>query len=149
MCFWSAGTQMATCWQSWTRVESWDLMVSMLCMDALGVACLLQLCIALTVLATMAADDMLLDKVTTRLLTSIHDLSAAELHSMVSCHRSFVAQCQPAIVHAESRVYQTCRSHCCRLAGDFIGGAVLTISGACGGMALMIGTRCGERSATK
>ena len=26
---------------------------------------------------------MLLDKVTTRLLTSIHDLSAAELHSMV------------------------------------------------------------------
>jgi hypothetical protein len=44
-------------------------------------------------------DDMLLDKVTTRLLTSIHDLSAAELHSMVT---SLGQLSSPSVVLAEA-----------------------------------------------
>jgi hypothetical protein len=44
-------------------------------------------------------DDMLLDKVTTRLLTSIHDLSATELHSMVT---SLGQLSSPSVVLAEA-----------------------------------------------
>lgn len=47
-----------------------------------------------------AADDMLLDKVTTRLLTSIGDLSAAEVHSMVT---SLGALSSPSIALADVR----------------------------------------------
>jgi hypothetical protein len=61
--------------------------------DAIRHDALLTMCL----LTLGAADDMLLDKVTTRLLTSIHDLSATELHSMVGAVALFVAQCNLAL----------------------------------------------------